>query len=96
MYWDGEKYPSVESPIGPFFGQGWNEQYNYASIVLSAGPGNGTGLASYFTMPFEKGAKIEIENQSDRTIDAFYFYVDYVEMPKLPKDMGRFHGMVQP
>lgn len=92
MYWDEEKYPSVESPIGPFFGQGWNEQYNYASIVLSAGPGNGTGLASYFTMPFEKGAKIEIENQSDRTIDAFYFYVDYVEMPKLPKDMGRFHA----
>src|SRR5687767_3050790 len=25
MYWDGKEYPSVESPIGPFFGQGWNE-----------------------------------------------------------------------
>ena len=23
MYWDGKSYPSVESPIGPFFGQGW-------------------------------------------------------------------------
>ena len=23
MYWDGNEFPSVESPIGPFFGQGW-------------------------------------------------------------------------
>ena len=92
MYWDGNDYPSVESPIGPFFGQGWNEQYNYAAFPLSAGPGNGTGLSSYFTMPFAKGARIEIENQTDETIGAFYFYVDYLEMKKLPEDMGRFHA----
>lgn len=92
MYWDGNTYPSVESPIGPFFGQGWNEQYNYASLPLSSGPGNGTGLSSYFSMPFAKGAKIEIENQSDIKIDCFYFYVDYYETKKLSKDMGRFHA----
>lgn len=92
MYWDGNTYPSVESPIGPFFGQGWNEQYNYASLPLSAGPGNGTGLSSYFAMPFAKGAKIEIENQSDVKIDAFYFYVDYYETKKLPEGLGRFHA----
>ena len=92
MYWDGNDYPSVESPIGPFFGQGWDERYNYASLPLSSGPENGTGMSCYFTMPFEKGARIEIENQSDRNIDAFYFYVDYLEMDKLPKDMGRFHA----
>ena len=50
MYWDGNDYPSVESPIGPFFGQGWNERYNFSSLPLSAGPGNGTGLVSYFSM----------------------------------------------
>ena len=61
-------------PIGPFFGQGWDERYNYASLPLSAGPENGTGLSCYFAMPSEKGARIEIENQSDRNIDAFYFY----------------------
>lgn len=92
MYWDNKPYPSVESPIGPFFGQGWNEQYNYASLPLSAGPGNGTGLSSYFQMPFANGAKIEIENQSDETISSFYFYVDYLEMKKLPQDLGRFHA----
>ncbi|WP_289005123.1 DUF2961 domain-containing protein [uncultured Parabacteroides sp.] len=92
MYWDNKPYPSVESPIGPFFGQGWNEQYNYASLPLAAGPGSGTGLCSYFSMPFASGARIEIENQSNKNINAFYFYVDYVEMKKLPSDLGRFHA----
>lgn len=92
MYWDGNDYPSVESPIGPFFGQGWDEQYNYAAFPLSAGPGNGTGLSSYFIMPFAKGARIEIENQTNETIGSFYFYVDYLELKKFPNDMGRFHA----
>lgn len=92
MYWDGNSYPSVESPIGPFFGQGWNEQYNYAAFPLAASPLNGTSLVSYFTMPFQKGARIEIENQTDKQINAFYFYVDYFEVNQLPKDMGRFHA----
>ena len=43
-------------------------------------------------MPFEKGARIEIENQTGQTINAFYFYVDYLEMPELPEGMGRFHA----
>ena len=92
MSWDGKDYPSVESPIGAFFGQGWDERYNYASLPLSAGPENGTGMSSYFTMPYEKGARIEIENQNDKNINAFYFYVDYLEMNQLPKDLGRFHA----
>jgi len=92
MYWDGSDFPSVESPIGPFFGQGWNEQYNFSSFPLAAGPSNGTGLVSYFAMPFGKGARIEIENQTGREIDAFYYYVDYMEVEKLPADLGRFHA----
>ncbi|TZF81874.1 DUF2961 domain-containing protein [Pedobacter sp. BS3] len=92
MYWDGNPYPSVESPIGPFFGQGWQEQYIFSSLPLAAGPDKGSALVSYFTMPFAKGAKIEIENQTGVELRAFYFYVDYVEMKELPQGMGRFHA----
>jgi len=92
MYWDGEDEPSVESPIGPFFGQGWDESYNYASLPLAAGPVEGRGLVSYFVMPFADGARIEVENDSGRPVDAFYYYVDYVEMDDLPEEMGRFHA----
>jgi len=92
MYWDGKEYPSVESPIGPFFGQGWNESYEYSSLPLSASPVQGRGLVCYFTMPFEKGARIEIENQAGRDISAFYYQIDYEEMEKLPASSGRFHA----
>lgn len=92
MYWDGNSEPSVLSPIGPFFGQGWDESYDYTSFPLSVGPAGGTGMVSYFQMPFGNGAKIVIENQADINIDAFYYYVDYVEMDKLPANTGRFHA----
>lgn len=92
MFWDGNPSPSVESPIGSFFGQGWNEAYTFQSQPLIAGPADAKALVSYFNMPFAKGGRIEIENQSEKTIDAFYYYVDYYEMERLPPDLGRFHA----
>ncbi len=93
MYWDGRSEPSVESPLGAFFGQGWNEAYNYVSLPLSATPLKGRGLVSYFPMPFATGARIEIENQSPtETITSFFYYIDYVEVAELPRDLGRFHA----
>ncbi|MBO9592859.1 MAG: DUF2961 domain-containing protein [Niabella sp.] len=92
MYWDGNTSPSVMAPIGPFFGQGWNESYTYSSLPLSASPVNGKGMVCYFSMPFAKGARIEIENQAGKEISHFYYYVDYVEMDRLPAKAGRFHA----
>lgn len=92
MYWDGNEYPSVVSPLGAFFGQGWDESYEFISLPLAAGPKDGRGLVSYFAMPFVKGARIEIENQTGMDIAAFYYYVDYVEMEELPENTGRFHA----
>jgi hypothetical protein len=43
-------------------------------------------------MPFAKGARIEVENDSLQKIEAFYYYVDYVELENLPPDLGRFHA----
>ncbi len=92
MYWDGEKLPSVEAPIGDFFGQGWDESYSFSSLLLAAAPLEGRALVSYFPMPFASAARIEIENDATRAIDAFYFSVDYQELEKLPADLGRFHA----
>jgi hypothetical protein len=91
MYWDGNDFPSVESPIGPFFGQGWDESYPFRSILLSANPVEGRALVSYIKMPFQKSAKIEIENQTDEVIRAFYYYIDYIET-EVPDNAGYFHA----
>jgi hypothetical protein len=92
MYWDGETAPSVEAPIGDFFGQGWDESYPFAALPLAAGPREGRAMVCYFAMPFASGARIEIENDTGQTIDAFYYYVDYTELASLPPDLGRFHA----
>ncbi|HAH23945.1 MAG TPA: hypothetical protein DCL77_09350 [Prolixibacteraceae bacterium] len=92
MYWDGNTFPSVESPIGPFFGNGWNETYNFVSAPLTVSPGWGKSYVCYFAMPFANGAKIEIENQTGAKIESFYFNIDYTEMPTLPENSGRFHA----
>lgn len=92
MYWDGNQFPSVESPIGPFFGNGWDETYNYVSAPLAVSPGSGKAYVSYFAMPFSTGARIEIENQTGKDINSLYFNIDYVETKKLPDNSGRFHA----
>src|SRR5690242_19560912 len=38
MYWDGEPTPSVEAPIGDFFGLGLGEYFLYASAPLQVAP----------------------------------------------------------
>jgi hypothetical protein len=37
IYWDGETNPSVETPIGDFFGLGTGDYYNWQSTYLSVG-----------------------------------------------------------
>jgi hypothetical protein len=92
MFWDEQKHPSVESPIGDFFGQGWGMNYNFMSLPLAATPKDGKSLVSYFPMPYGNGARIEVENQSTEDVRAFYYYVDYEEHESMPDDQARFHA----
>lgn len=92
MYWDGEESPSVEAPVGDFFGQGWGEEYNFISLPLAAAPAEGKALNCYFPMPFGNGARITFENQSEKLVEALYFYIDYEVHPTVSDSMGRFHA----
>lgn len=91
-YWDGQEHPSVESPIGDFFGQGWGMKYNFVSLPLAAAPAGGNALVCYFPMPYGNGARFTIENQGTADVDSFYYYVDYEEHPSMPDDLARFHA----
>jgi len=100
MYWDGQEHPSVESPIGDFFGQGWGMKYNFASLPLAAAPRDGNALVCYFPMPFSNGARVEVENQGTEDVGCLYYYLDYEINPARPKGakgthfdkLGRFHA----
>lgn len=92
MYWDGQEHPSVEAPIGDFFGQGWGLKYPFNSLPLAAAPRDGNALVCYFPMPFGSGARITIENESETPVGALYFYIDYEELDAEPESAGRFHA----
>ena len=91
MNWDGESSPSVESPIGDFFGLGLGEYFLYQSIPLSVG--SDKALNCFFPMPFQKHARITVMNEGPRKVGAFYFNVDYRAYSKpLPADSLYFHA----
>jgi hypothetical protein len=89
-WWDGESSPSIETPIGDFFGLGLGEYYTYQSALLTVAPVK--ALNSYFAMPFARGAKMTVTNQGPTKTGALYFAADYVTLPSLPEDVGRFHA----
>jgi hypothetical protein len=92
MYWDGEEKPSVEVPIGDFFGIGHGLTHNFVSAPLQMSPEEGKGFNCWWPMPYSQGARITIENQGERDVTAFYYYVDYEEWIEPEGSLGRFHA----
>ncbi len=92
MWWDDEKNPSVECPIGDFFGVGHSKSVNFWSLPLSMGPEDGKGFNCFFPMPFSKKARIEIENECNDWELTCYYYIDYEELPEIDSCYGRFHS----
>ena len=90
MYWDGESTPSVEAPVGDFFGLGLGEYFLYEADVLSVG--SQKALNTYFPMPFRRSARITVTNEGEQNIGAFYFNIDYERHESLPGDIGYFHA----
>jgi len=91
IYWDGESTPSVESPVGDFFGLGLGEYYLYQSVPLSVGADK--ALNSFFVMPYQKHARITVTNDGPDKVDSFYFNSDYRSCSKpLPADTLYFHA----
>jgi hypothetical protein len=91
MYWDGETTPSVETPLGDFFGLGLGEYHTWESAVLSVA--NERALNSYFPMPFQKHARITVTNEGKMKVDAFYFNLDCRRYSKpIPPDTLYFHA----
>ncbi len=92
-WWDGESSPSVETPIGDFFGLGLGEYFVYESALLAVAPVK--ALNAYFQMPFSSAARITVTNEGKVRTGSLYYAVDYVTLPSLPADVGRFHAQYQ-
>lgn len=88
MYWDDEVQPSVEVPLGDFFGMGWGEYASLNSLAVTVNPGS--AFNSYWVMPFRKKCKITLENINVEKVTIFY-QVDYT-LTEVPEDAAYFHA----
>ena len=81
--------PSVETPLGDFFCNGWGERCNVTSLPIAVNPAG--GFNSYWEMPFRQHARITVENLSPDEVRGFYYQIDYT-LTEVPDDRAYLHA----
>lgn len=88
IYWDDEATPSVEVPVGDFFGMGWGQYSPLQSLAVCVNPGS--AFNCYWPMPFRKKCRITMENIDDKEM-VLYYQVDYL-LTEIPANAAYFHA----
>jgi hypothetical protein len=89
VFWDDEKDPSIEAPLGDFFCHGWCERCNINSLAVAVNPAG--GFNCYWEMPFRQKAQITLENFGPDPIPGFYYQITYT-LTEVPDDNAYFHA----
>ena len=87
VYWDGEKKPSILTPLGDFFGSapGWN-----ICMGLPAGMTRDLFYSNWY-MPYGKGARILVRNDGKKA-RTLGFEIGYLDLSEPLPGYGRFHA----
>lgn len=102
FYWDGSDHPSVEAPIGDFFGvaMGMNAPLSSTPIQTTS---QGRSRNCWWHMPFNKSARVTLSNLRSpdhyegtdvpiRHRNRIYYYLDYQAYDKPQEDIRYFHA----
>jgi hypothetical protein len=90
IYWDGNKEPGVEVPLGDFFAVGQGKPAVVESVPVQVSP---TGaLTCYWRMPFRKSARIVVTNDNPDRSAGLYWQVDWVQVPEVPPETPYFYA----
>lgn len=90
VFWDGEAAPSVEVPLGDFFGCPFGRYRAFESRRLQC---LGGGYASTWPMPFARGARVELRNDGPRDAHMVFYGLGYYEgEPEAGTTPLRFHA----
>jgi hypothetical protein len=90
-YWDGQKTPSIEAPLGEFFGSAHGVAAAYQSAVHSMT--DSAGMSIFLPMPFLRSARFTVTNEGTERDVPFYYAIDYTIKERLSEDVGRLHVM---
>ena len=90
-YYDGSAIPSVDCPLGDFFGVGHGFERPVNSLLVRDSS-SGRSRNSYWQMPFKHRLRLTITNEGRRRVSNLYFHVDWKKVPSLPPDTAYFHA----
>jgi len=88
IYWDDQEIPSVECPVGDFFGMGWGEYAPLSSLAVCVNPGS--AFNCYWEMPFRKRCRITLTNLAEDGM-LLYYQINYT-LTEVLDDTGYFHA----
>ena len=88
LYWDDQEQPSVECPVGDFFGSGWGKYAQLSSLPVCVNPGS--AFNCYWEMPFRKRCRITMTNIATEDM-RLYYQVNYT-LTDVPEDVAYFHA----
>ncbi len=88
IYWDNQAQPSVETPLGDFFTQGWGPWAQVSSLPVAVNPHR--GLNCFWPMPFGQSARLTLENRAPSPM-ACYYQVNYA-LADRPTNAAYFHA----
>ena len=88
IYWDDQEQPSVECPVGDFFGMGWGQYAQISSLPVCVNPGS--AFNCYWEMPFRKRCRMTFENISNEDM-TLYYQINYT-LTDVPEDCAYFHA----
>lgn len=90
MYWDGVEKPAVSAPIGDFFGHGLGRMATFESALFSSPEGR--SFNCFVPMPFKTGMKIEITNETNIELPAFFYTIEYTTGDRHEANTLYFHA----
>ncbi len=89
MFWDNTENPAVSVPLADFFSLGQRPGPVSTFYTFS----NGSEFLSRFPMPFVKGARIELINQSLEEVPELCYKIDYYTFrDSIRSDCPRFYA----
>lgn len=92
VYYDGSVVPSVDVPLGDFFGVGHGQERALNSLMVRDSSG-GRSRNCYWPMPFRKSCRVTVTNEGRRRVSNLYYHVDWRKVKDLSAGVCYFHAL---
>lgn len=88
VYWDGDKKPGIEAPVGDFFGAGFGDQ-RFQALPCAM---TDDGYICFWPMPFAHAARVELTNTGPTPLTDVNWNIATRPLKKPLTDAGYFHA----